>query len=600
MPSEWQSGPPAPEERTPSNLPDDLGPRDPAHLASAKPDHREDDGEWRRLHPLSPLIGVIETLASYAIPIVLLVVFSKGSSLDFLILVSVVSSTVIAVARYVSFSYRLGAEEIVVRQGILRRTVRHVPYERIQNLDRSRNLTQRVFRVSQLSLETASGGEPEAVFRCVGGEEVREIEARVTEVRSGSSGTDGRRAEIWASSLDRDAPEALTSPPESQGDNAVGPNSAPGTRATKATPEPSRTVAETMSPRGGGVGKEVPRALEEPSDSDTGSARVLHEVPLRDLLLLGLFSLRGFALFAALSGVAWQFDIFESPGVLEWMKSVPERWSQIAGMDDQFPLVVGLGVFLVLFVVTLVSILLTVVENYGFRLTDGGPELRTRVGLLTQHASTIPKGRIQILEFLSPPHLRPFHRVRVWVGTAGGQVQKTAGRSWLLPIVRTKDLDQVLSAVQPTSILPAAAWRPVHPEAARRMQRRAGLWILILTGALVWKFGLPALLTFALLPVAFVYADRTARHLGYAISADAIFARHGWIFGRTQVVSLGKVQSVSIVESPFDRRWKMATLVVDTASPTKGQLLVPYLPDTIAAELQQQLSAEASRRRFHW
>ena len=485
---------------------------------------------WCRLHPLSPVVSGLETAAGFAIPIVLVLFFSRGSRLELLVFLSLVPSLVFGVARYLAFGYRLEEEEIVVREGIFRRTVRHVPYERIQNLDLSRNVIQRVFRLTQLSLETASGTEPEAVFRWVAESEVREIEERVTGAR----------------------------------------NAPPLAGAIPSAPLPT--------------------------GPETGMT-TLHQVPLPDLVLLGFFSLRGFALFTALAGLAWQFDFFERPGTIHWMRSLPERWADLSGFGIALPLVAG---FAILFVVSIVSIVLTVVENYGFRLSDAGPELRTRVGLLTQHASTIPKGRIQILEFLAPLHLRPFRRVRVWAGTAGGRAQETAGRSWLLPIIRRAQLDGALSAIQPVAILPDEAWLRVHPKAGRRMQRRAMLWILIFSATLFWQVGIASLLALLVAPFALLYASRTARRLGYAVTEDALFARHGWLFQRTQIVRLSKIQSAAVTQSPFDRRWKMATLQVDTASPAKGQLHVAYLPEEVATVLQRHLSSEASRRHFHW
>jgi putative membrane protein len=45
-----------------------------------------------------------------------------------------------------------------------------------------------------------------------------------------------------------------------------------------------------------------------------------------------------------------------------------------------------------------------------------------------------------------------------------------------------------------------------------------------------------------------------------------------------------KIQTVRLSESPFDRRWKMATLAIDTAAagPAEHRILVKYLDANFA------------------
>ncbi|MEZ4651571.1 MAG: PH domain-containing protein [Candidatus Eisenbacteria bacterium] len=518
-----------------------------------------DARDWRRLHPLSPIVGALETLAGYVIPLTVVLVFSRGSRFELLIILSLIPSVVFQVVRYFAFHYRFTESEIIVRSGVVRRTTRHVPYERIQNIDLSRNVLQRAFGLNQLSLETASGKEPEAVFRWVTGTEAREIRARVQAAR-------------------------LTAQPADRVD--VGAH-VRGNPAGKEIPAGGETLPG---------GEALPPAL--PGGVDPlAAARPLHRVPLSDLALLGAFSPRGAAVFAAVFGFGWQLGVYETPEFERWIRSVPDWWGALVGHAAGIAVMTGLAAVVL---TSLVSIVISVAENFGFELADVGTELRTKGGLLTQHASTIPKGRIQILHLVAPLHLRPFGRVRLRAGTAGGRAQQTVGRSWILPIVPREKLTKLLESIQPTAVLPDAEWMGVDPNTGRRMKRRLVLWTFFLAAALFWKLGLWALLLLLVLPFGIVYADRTARHLGYAVTSEAVFARHGWLYGRTQIVRLSKIQTASVVESPFDRKWKMASLVVETASPTGGSLEVPYLPADVAQELQRHLSREASRRQFHW
>jgi putative membrane protein len=78
-----------------------------------------------------------------------------------------------------------------------------------------------------------------------------------------------------------------------------------------------------------------------------------------------------------------------------------------------------------------------------------------------------------------------------------------------------------------------------------------------------------------------------------------VYARHGWLWRRLEIVPFTKIQTVRIEESPFDRRWDMATLHVDTAA-AGGSLSIPYLSAEEAARLQRELVEQAGRRNFTW
>jgi putative membrane protein len=63
------------------------------------------------------------------------------------------------------YSYRFADDGLVVRDGLLSRNVRHIPYERIHNVALVRNPLHRALGVATVRIETAAGGRPEAVMR---------------------------------------------------------------------------------------------------------------------------------------------------------------------------------------------------------------------------------------------------------------------------------------------------------------------------------------------------------------------------------------------------------------------------------------------------
>lgn len=137
-------------------------------------------GRELRLHPLSWLFITAASTKGLIGPWVLLALFSGGSHLELLSILLVFPALVRALLRYGVFRYRLGSDEIVIRDGILTRNERHIPYARVQNVDLVRNPFHRLFGVALVRLETAGGQRPEAVLRVLSMEAVQQMQRRVS------------------------------------------------------------------------------------------------------------------------------------------------------------------------------------------------------------------------------------------------------------------------------------------------------------------------------------------------------------------------------------------------------------------------------------
>jgi putative membrane protein len=81
-----------------------------------------------------------------------------------------------------------------------------------------------------------------------------------------------------------------------------------------------------------------------------------------------------------------------------------------------------------------------------------------------------------------------------------------------------------------------------------------------------------------------------------------VIFRRGWLWRVVTVARLTKVQAVARRESPFDRRWSMARVRVDTAGASERSVRidVPYLPADVALGLHQRLAARAATTDFKW
>jgi putative membrane protein len=90
--------------------------------------------------------------------------FWSGSAAVIMLVVLAIG-LVIETVRYFTVRYAFGEEELVVREGVFSKNERHIPLARIQNVDQIQNPLHRMFKVAEVRVQTASGAEPEAVFR---------------------------------------------------------------------------------------------------------------------------------------------------------------------------------------------------------------------------------------------------------------------------------------------------------------------------------------------------------------------------------------------------------------------------------------------------
>jgi putative membrane protein len=142
-----------------------------------------------RLHPASVLFTILKQFRAAAVPLLLLLVGmgTREDSWEVWALVFIVPYTGLAIARYLSFRYRYDEHELFIRWGLVFRNERHVPYDRIQNIDAVQNVLHRALGVVEVRLQTASGAEPEATMSVLTLADLEEMRARVFAGRSNTS-----------------------------------------------------------------------------------------------------------------------------------------------------------------------------------------------------------------------------------------------------------------------------------------------------------------------------------------------------------------------------------------------------------------------------
>jgi len=508
----------------------------------------------RRLHPFSVLFAFLTQIRAFVVPGILVLIGARSRGGDWWqpwMMLLIIPSVIAALLRYLTFRYSYEPNEMVIRSGLLFRKERHIPYARIQNVDAVQRVLHRALNVVEVRVQTGGGTEPEATLSVLPVAAFEEMRQRVLDERH-------------------------------RGPLAVSPGLASG--------------------------------RSEQAEAPAAHATQLLALPIRELLICGFIENRGAVLIAAAFGALWELGPFdramesflgdETPRTL--IRNLVSSITRSAAIPwDRIQLIVAIIVGLLLFI-RLLSMVWAVVRLYGFRLALVEDDFRLEYGLLTRVAATIPRRRIQKLTVRESPLHRVFRRVSVRVETAGGKAAEGSSsveREWLAPVLARDALAPLVGEVLGRIDLMAVEWRRVAPRAFRREVKR---WLvlaafpLVLASFATYWFALvlvPFLLTWAI-----VGARQTIKHLRWAVTDDAVLFRRGWLWRHMTIVKFAKMQTVTLAQSPFDRRTVMARVRVDTAgaSATSSRVNIPYLPHQTAGALFADLSAEAARTEFKW
>src|SRR5690606_29964072 len=119
----------------------------------------------RRLHRWSWLFVLLQQLRQFIVPLLVLGFLGRGGRYALWPLVGVAVLAAASIWRYFTYRYHVDGDRLVVREGLLERQVRQIPFARIHNVALHQTLLHRVFGVAEVRLESAGGNKPEAEMR---------------------------------------------------------------------------------------------------------------------------------------------------------------------------------------------------------------------------------------------------------------------------------------------------------------------------------------------------------------------------------------------------------------------------------------------------
>ncbi|MFE7063765.1 PH domain-containing protein [Sutcliffiella sp. NPDC057660] len=139
--------------------------------------------EKRRMHPAVIAVSVFKRMKGIVLPLLFLIFIAvkDGEALGLLLIgaglvVAFAATSGWSVAEWYRFYYWIEDGELRIENGVFVRQRRYIPQERIQTIDTSEGIIQRIFGLVKVQVETAGGGtEAEAVLSAVTKEEAERL-----------------------------------------------------------------------------------------------------------------------------------------------------------------------------------------------------------------------------------------------------------------------------------------------------------------------------------------------------------------------------------------------------------------------------------------
>ena len=509
---------------------------DPAGSAASPLPHAQE----RRLHPWSWLFVLLQQLRQFIVPLLVLLFLGRSDSQALWPLVGVAALAAASVWQYFTYRYRVDEDRLVVRQGILERQVRQVPFARIHNVALHQSLLHRLFGVAEVRLESAGGARPEAEMRVLRMDEALALE-RLIRIRGGTAAHSGAGDAAGAGDADAEA---------------------------EGRPLLTLPFGELVR-----LGLVSNRGL---------------------VVVAGAFALAWQAVPDRVMANALEEAVRQAMGYADTV--VPGLQARAVAL--------ALLLALALVVLRLLSVLLALVQYHGFRLLLQGRRLTVERGLLTRLRTSVPRRRIQAWTLQETLLHRWFGRRSLHVDTAVGVGQggEQRGLREVAPIATAETCDRLVRDLLPGAAWPPVGWHRLHPRAWQRLALPGIGLAMVAAAAACWRFGAPGLLALAWAPWAVHAARQHARRAGYALNGQLLAVRAGWWSRHWRFAGIDKIQALRLERTPLDRAFGMASLWLDTAGarPTEPMLRLRFLPEAEARALHGRLAAELARMPLRW
>ncbi len=481
--------------------------------------------EQRRQHPVMIPLATFRTMLYMLPPLVIVMIqgFADGNVLRALFILAAGACILLVgilpfqILGWAYYTYRYDAGYLHIKQGVIFKKERSIKKERVQTVNITRGIIQRLFGLASLQVETAGGGsESELSLTAVKLEEAYNIK----------------------NSLER---------PEGAAHQEAG--------ATEKSGRPGwgiEAVIETALP--------ARRADKDKEAGETEAEKeTVYQASYPELFLAGATSGGFFVIFSVIGVIFSQVFPYIPDAFWEFML---EQITAIAAVT------VAIIVFLLVLVSWLISTVTFVIQHANFTLRRSGDRLHVSWGVIEQKQLALNLNRLQALAVHEGVLRQPFGRCALMAEVAGGGSREQNYATTLFPLLRNSELPAFLKEVLPEYDLPSSMV-PLPRRALRRYIFRAIAPALLIIVPLQW---LPyGWLAFLLLIPAFFWGRSRYYAGGTAVDEKQLTLRFRFVNRFKVLIRRNCLQALQVSVNPFQRWWNLRTVQAWVLSSPAGK-----------------------------
>ncbi len=453
--------------------------------------------------------------------------------LKWLALAILLLTAAFTILQFRKFIFYVADGELILEKGVFVKDRLAIPFERIQTVNIQQNLVQQIVQLSGVKIDTAGSGKEEL-----------EIKA-----------------------LSKKDALALKDLLQSERDNSI--REEEGIQCS----DENEIAFEQRVPL---------------------KRKKLVSLSIKQLLIVGLTENHirsGLIAFAILWGYASQYAEFigeelESRSVELGKEMVQAGW---------YALLFFIVTFLV--VSTLTSLVRVVLQFFNLEAVLEGQKLWVKAGLLKRIENTIPLNKIQFIEWHDNPLRRSlgFQSLKVFQSKSEDRAKKSVEIPACFPEQEALVCKELYPSLEED---PKLLTLKSNPHYARVLIAFFSLPILLISGVIFAKSTYLGVTAFVVLSALNLFlSSRFVSAIQLSLGKEYLIYERGFLFRKRTVLPLFKGQTLSLKQTPFTKKRKLAHLTFSTAS---GNRSIRYLHIDEALKVYNYLLAQVEQSSKSW
>lgn len=510
--------------------------------------------EFRRQHPVAAISKTLSYIRENLVTVIVgVVIGTRNTDMTFAFFIVAGVALILAsgIASWWRFQFRVLGDEIQMVSGVFVRKKLYLTKDRIQVIDISAGIVQRMFGLVRLDIQTAGSSSRAAAIDAITLKEAEEIQRQL---RSESERAAAKPATHSEAGLGTAASGTISSGTNTSGTDKTQVNT-PGTDKKGIYP------LESHPQLGSFEGSSTPEAYGQAYGHT-------YRLPGKDLLIAASTSGRFGIILSIMAAIYGQLQpvIYDA----EWL----DRMFSLLPAQTGPAYYINIALLFVL-LAWLVSFFSTIINYSDFSVRVQAKELIITRGLFEKKRVTVPKDRIQSVYLQEGLMRQPFGLLSVHLNTAAYGDDKGGGNVQLFPLLNRRKTGRLLQTLLPDYHISLPVQNPPL-RSLRRYVFRASMLPLLIAAAIYYVihetasgYGASALILLPLFAALWGWIRYRDAAIGW--SETHLILRERTLARTTAILEFRRIQDITLSQTFFQRLRDLCTVRVHIASGDRGR-----------------------------